>query len=175
MTELKQDVPNSEETGHVSQPVEAQVPINGTTEGDEVSNVKKGQGVESQDKVSLQNELPTETVVPEIVTVHANGAGGDDTSTLHNGKEDPVVRPGDSSTSITSSSDIESSTLSAPRQTRQSRRSPSIALSISSTSSGHQTISSVIFIKKALESISKSKDARKISALDTSVSKALSR
>lgn len=72
------------------------------------------------------------------------------------------------------SSDLDPSTLNTPRQVRQSRRSPSVALSISSTSSGHQTISSVIFVKKALETINRSKDARKISALDTSVSRALS-
>lgn len=55
---------------------------------------------------------------------------------------------------------------------RRSRRAPSLALSIGSTSSGKQTISASVFIKKAMETIKNSKDARKISALETSVSKA---
>lgn len=68
------------------------------------------------------------------------------------------------------------STPSTPNSTnRRSRRTPSIALSISSTSSGHQTVSSIVFVKKALDAIGKSNDARKISSLDTAVKKALSR
>jgi hypothetical protein len=68
------------------------------------------------------------------------------------------------------------STPSTPNSTnRRSRRTPSIALSISSTSSGHQTVSSIVFVKKALEAIGKSNDARKISSLETAVKKALSR
>lgn len=58
---------------------------------------------------------------------------------------------------------------------RSKRRAPSIALSTSRSSSGQQTVSSLVFVKNAMEIIAKSKDAKKNDALDTAVQKALSK
>lgn len=94
--------------------------------------------------------------------------------------EKPSVPPKDGpkevqSDSASSSAAYLSSTAPStpPDTSRHNRRAPSIALSVSSTASGVQTVSSMVFIKKALESIAASKDARKILALDSAVKKAL--
>ncbi|ODQ68350.1 hypothetical protein NADFUDRAFT_54895 [Nadsonia fulvescens var. elongata DSM 6958] len=65
------------------------------------------------------------------------------------------------------------SITSLPASRRHKNRSPSIALSISSTSSGQKTVSSMVFIQSALELISKSKEAKRTPALENATKKAL--
>lgn len=61
------------------------------------------------------------------------------------------------------------------RKRRHTRLAPSLALSISSiTNTGQQTVSSSVFIKKAMQTISKHKVTAKNPVLKTSVTNALS-
>lgn len=70
--------------------------------------------------------------------------------------------------------DPSTSSLSLPKP-RRSKRSPSFALSVSSVSNtGQQTVSSIVFIKNAMESISKHKATSKNLTLSSTVTRALS-
>lgn len=61
------------------------------------------------------------------------------------------------------------------RKKRHTKMSPSLALSVSSiTSTGHQTVSSSVFIKKAMQLISRHKATAKNSTIKAAVTKALS-
>lgn len=81
-----------------------------------------------------------------------------------------------STTNVSEDNDVanENQSVSPTRTGRRSRRSPSIALSLSSvTTSGQQIVSSSVFIKKALTTIKNHKVTSRNAALDGSVSKAL--
>lgn len=109
-------------------------------------------------------------------TVEETKANDEDTVDTVGQKELPTVNIPLNDSPAPNEEGETDSTPSTPNSTnRRSRRTPSIALSISSTSSGHQTVSSIVFVKKALETIGKSNDGRKISSLETAVKKALSR
>lgn len=90
-------------------------------------------------------------------------------------QQEPTDLPSVSETPTDAEPSAASSTLSLPKA-RRAKRSPSFALSMSSVNStGQQTISSSVFIKNALETISKHKATAKNPALESSCSKALSK
>jgi hypothetical protein len=167
---------------------------------DATNDNRKVIGLEEMEDVNLRDDEESKparaSIIPEQVAHKSNGnteppgastegpeVPPKDEERPTNG-DTPVVSVSEEVVSISSSSAGPSTGTTTPSNNtlapdtgssrRRSRRSPSVALSVSSTASGHQTVSSMVFIKKALDAIKNSKDARRISALDNAVSKAMS-
>lgn len=115
---------------------------------------------EEQDPTpSTESREETSTPVPSIAVVTETPE--DVPSTPSNNNEDDDVAN-------------DNLTVSPTRTGRRSKRSPSLALSVSSiTATGQHVISSDVFIKKALKAIKAHKSTSKVPALDGSVTKAL--
>lgn len=144
------------------------------------SEVEKGTTVEEHGSTDNSKQLTAETgkldkgKTPPADKVDRKRENGIDSSENANGKpvEEKTERPTQNGAE---QSEVKPDGFeAADTRRRRSKRTSSIALSVSSTSSGHQTVSSIVFVKKALETLDKSKDARKIPALDSSIKKALS-
>lgn len=155
---VEEDIdPTSEQDGldeaEEEEKLESTEKEDGTATNDDDSSEGSKNGTISS--ATEQKDLPTIDIPLTDDNENINGNGQGDTAASMESESDPSTPNSHSR--------------------RRSKRAPSIALSISSTGSGQQTVSSMVFVKKALETISKSSDARKISPLDNAVKKALSK
>lgn len=127
-----------------------------TEQQNEAQQEEKSENTKSNNPLKEKTSATPTTISPPTITV--DESTNDEPESGENEDEED---------------DVESNlSVSKPRR---SKRSHSIALSVSNISTtGQQTVSSIVFIKNAFESISKHKAVTKNPTLSSSVTKALS-
>lgn len=159
-----------------------------TSDDSVIPEEDKGASTETEpvaetEKSSTSNTKDTKDVLPPSIKIDT--LANESTVVAEQLLEQPAntatapesVVASSAASSISRDDDIanENTPVSPTRTGRRSHRSRSMALSISSvTSSGQPIVSSAVFIKKALNIIKSHKATSKNSALDSSVTKALS-
>lgn len=133
------------------------------TQSEDTTTTAESSSQQSQQPVD-EPSTPSEAIpaTPAVVVSEHAVEDDSDSKNLSSVPETPTDGPSQSSLSL------------ATPKPRRSKRSSSFVLSQSSVNSGQHTVSSAVFIKKALETISKHKTTAKNAPLDSATTKALS-
>lgn len=158
--------------GH-SDEVKVDQNVDSTTTG-ENENVEPPSSTGSLPQINVESSETASTPKSEPPTVEPTNGYSQSTESLSAGTDDNDKDDSVSTIPTPGTSNNLRPGLSSAGFKRRNRRSPSIALSIASTSSGQHSIPVIMLVKKAFDIIKASKDARKMPALEKAITTAIS-
>lgn len=178
-----------EESSNASSPTSGpSLQTNGHINGDIATSVSDQLEEDNPSKPDAETELQPETnpelgSEPDLQSTSASASNNINSDNVEANESIDSPDTTKNESSFTGKEDSVSVTSETPSTSRpaltptgfrkRSKRSHSIALSIASTSSGQQSIPVIMLVKKAFEKIKSSKDARRITALETAISNAM--